>query len=340
MKFNICTLALALVTLNISAQVKKDTLAEKILLYQLPVGGWGKQLEDKSVVNYNLPVDKNLLRKIKSTGDDHATIDNNATSREINILMKAYSETKNPDYLKAAEKGIRYLLAMQYENGGFPQYYPNKGLYRKQITFNDNAMINALTVLYNTAEGKNDFAAVEAKLKEQSKKAVQKGIECILNVQVLQNRKPTIWADQYNELTLEPDKARAFEPVSLATAESVGIVRFLMLQPVTPEIEKSVKSAVQWFTENDIEGYSYNVVKQNGKTVRILAEDKNSVVWARFYDIHDNRPLFGDRDGSVKYNYNDVSEERRNGYSWFGDFAKKLIDKEYPKWLDKNKLSQ
>lgn len=340
MKFNICTLALALVTLNISAQVKKDTLAEKILLYQLPVGGWGKQLEDKSVVNYNLPVDKNLLRKIKSTGDDHATIDNNATSREINILMKAYSETKNPDYLKAAEKGIRYLLAMQYENGGFPQYYPNKGLYRKQITFNDNAMINALTVLYNTAEGKNDFAAVEAKLKEQSKKAVQKGIECILNVQVLQNRKPTIWADQYNELTLEPDKARAFEPVSLATAESVGIVRFLMLQPVTPEIEKSVKSAVQWFTENDIEGYSYNVVKQNGKTVRVLAEDKNSVVWARFYDIHDNRPLFGDRDGSVKYNYNDVSEERRNGYSWFGDFAKKLIDKEYPKWLDKNKLSQ
>lgn len=340
MRFNICTLALGLFSLNISAQVKKDTLAEKILLYQLPVGGWGKQLEDKSVVNYNLPVDKNLLRKIKSTGDDHATIDNNATSREINILMKAYSETKNPDYLKAAEKGIRYLLAMQYENGGFPQYYPNKGLYRKQITFNDNAMVNALTVLYNTAEGKNDFSAVDERLKEQSKNAVKKGIECILKAQVLQNGKPTIWADQYNEVSLQPDKARAFEPISLATAESVGIVRFLMLQPVTPEIEKSVRSAVQWFTENDIEGYSYNVVKQNGKTVRVLAEDKNSVVWARFYDIHDNRPLFGDRDGSVKYNYNEVSEERRNGYSWFGDFAKKLIDKEYPKWLDKNKLSQ
>jgi len=340
MKFNICTIALGLVSLNISAQVKKDTLAEKMLLYQLPVGGWGKQLEDKSVVDYSLPVDKNLLRKIKSTGDDHATIDNNATSREINALMKAYSETKNPDYLKAAEKGIRYLLAMQYDNGGFPQYYPNTGLYRKQITFNDNAMINALTALYNTAEGKNDFIAVDQKLKEQSKKAVKKGIECILKAQVLQNGKPTIWADQYNEITLQPDKARAFEPISLATAESVGIVRFLMWQPVTPDIERSVKSAVKWFTENDIEGYSYNVVKQNGKTVRVLAEDKNSVVWARFYDIHDNRPLFGDRDGSVKYNYNEVSEERRNGYSWFGDFAKKLIEKEYPKWLEKNKLSQ
>lgn len=338
MKKNIFLLVLGLFTVSVSAQEKKDSLAEKILLYQLPIGGWGKQLEDKSVVNYSLSIDKSLLRKIKTTGDDHATIDNNATSREINALMKAYSETKNPGYLKAAEKGISYLLSMQYDNGGFPQYYPNTSLYRKQVTFNDNAMVNALTVLYNVAEGKNDFAAVDEKLKQKSRSAIEKGIRCILKTQVLQNGKPSIWADQYNEITLQPDKARAFEPISLATAESVGIVRFLMMQPVNPEIERSVKAAVQWFKEHDIEGYSYEVAKQNGKTVRILAEDKNSVIWARFYDIHDNRPLFGDRDGSVKYNYNEVSEERRNGYSWFGDFAQKLITKEYPKWLEKNKI--
>lgn len=339
MKLNISALVLGLWTIPMSAQEKKDSLAEKILLYQLPNGGWGKQLDDKSVVNYSLPVDKSLLRKIKSTGDDHATIDNNATSREINALIKAYSATENPDYLKAAEKGIRYLLSMQYDNGGFPQYYPNTSLYRKQVTFNDNAMVNALTVLYNVAEGKSDFAAVDEKLKQKSKNAVKKGIACILKTQVLQNGKPSIWADQYNEITLQPEKARAFEPVSLATAESVGIVRFLMMQPVNQEIEKSVKAAVQWFQEHDIEGYSYEIAKQNGKTVRILAENKNSVIWARFYDIHDNRPLFGDRDGSVKYNYNEVSEERRNGYSWFGDFAQKLISKEYQKWLEKNKIS-
>jgi PelA/Pel-15E family pectate lyase len=338
MKLKIYTIALGLIAINLSAQVK-DTLAEKMLIYQLPNGGWGKQLNDKSVVNYNLPLDKNLLKKIKETGDDHATIDNNATSKEINALIKAYSTTKNPEYLKSAEKGISYLLLMQYKNGGFPQYYPNTGLYRKQVTYNDNAMINALTVLYNVAEGKNDFDVVDPKLKEKSKIAVQKGIECILKTQVLQKGIPSIWGDQYNEVTLQPDKARAFEPISLATAESVGIVRFLMLQPATPEIEKSVKSAVKWFKQNKIEGYSYNVSKVNGKAVRTLAEDKNSVIWARFYDVNNNKPLFGDRDGSVKYNYNDVSEERRNGYSWFGDFADKLINKEYPKWLEKNKIS-
>lgn len=338
MKLKIYTLALGLIAINLSAQVK-DTLAEKMLIYQLPNGGWGKQLSDKSVVNYSLPIDKALLKKIKESGDDHATIDNNATSKEINALIKAYSTTKNPEYLKSAEKGISYLLLMQYKNGGFPQYYPNTGLYRKQVTYNDNAMINALTVLYNVAEGKNDFDVVDSKLKEKSKIAVQKGIECILKTQVLQKGIPSIWGDQYNEVTLQPDKARAFEPISLATAESVGIVRFLMLQPINPEIEKSIKSAVKWFKNNDIEGYSYNVSKVNGKAVRTLAEDKNSVIWARFYDINNNKPLFGDRDGSVKYNYNEVSEERRNGYSWFGDFADKLVNKEYPKWLEKNKIS-
>jgi len=338
MKLKICLFAFGLIAVNLSAQVK-DTLAEKMLMYQLPIGGWGKQLNDKSVVNYSLPLDKDLLRKIKATGDDHATIDNNATSKEINALIKAYSTTKNPEYLKAAEKGISYLLLMQYKNGGFPQYYPNTGLYRKQVTYNDNAMINALTVLYNAAEGKNDFDVVDPKLKEKSKIAVRRGIDCILKTQVLQKGIPTIWGDQYNEVTLQPDKARAFEPISLATGESVGIVRFLMLQPVTPEIEKSIKSAVKWFKKNKIEGYSYNVSKVNGKAVRTLTEDKNSVIWARFYDVNNNRPLFGDRDGSVKYNYNEVSEERRNGYSWYGDFAEKLLAKEYPKWVEKNKIS-
>ena len=339
MKTGITTFFSILIACSAFAQTK-DTLSEKLLVYQLPNGAWGKQLNDGKAVSYNLPLDKALLEKIKSTGDDHATIDNNATTREINILVKTYKTTKNPAYLSAAEKGIKYLLSMQYENGGFPQYYPNKQIYRKQITYNDNAMINALTVLYNISEGKNDFDAVNSELKLKSKTALKKGIECILRNQVLQNGIPAIWADQYDEITLQPAKARAFEPVSLATGESVGIVRFLMMQPVTPEIEKSIKSAVKWFKENKIEGYSYRVKDLNGKKARVLSEEKDSVIWARFYDIKTNTPVFGDRDGSVKLNYNEISEERKYGYSWYIDFANQLTDKDYPKWLTSNHLSE
>ena len=339
MKDKLAILAFSLLLMGCSAQIK-DTLAEKVLAYQLPNGGWGKHLGDKSTVNYELPLTQELSNVIKATGDNNATIDNQATTKEINILINSYQQTKNTSYLKAAEKGIAYLLEMQYENGGFPQYYPNKSSYRKQITYNDNAMINALNVLYNTAEGKKGFEVVDEKLKIQSKLAVQKGVDCILKTQILQKGMPTIWGDQYNEITLVPEKARAFEPVSLASAESVNIVKFLMLQPVTPEIERAVKSAIQWFKQNKIEGYSYEVTKENGKTLRKLTPEKNSVIWSRFYDVNDNRSLFGDRDGSIKYNYNDVSEERKNGYSWYVDSPQKLIDKEFPKWLEKNKLAE
>lgn len=338
MKSKIALLAFSFLSTACSAQTK-DTLAEKVLVYQLPNGGWGKQL-DKKAVDYSLPIDKALLSQIKASGDEHATIDNSATTKEIAILIKTYQATKNPSYLSSAEKGINYLLTMQYANGGFPQYYPNSAIYRKQITYNDNAMINALSILYNVAEEKNGFEFVDESLKAKSKLAVAKGIDCILKTQFIQNGKPSIWGDQYNEITLKPEKARAFEPASLASAESVSITKFLMMQHANPEIEKAVKSAIQWFKTNKIEGYSYNVIKKDNKSVRTLAEDKNSVIWARFYDLETNKPIFGDRDGSIKYNYNDVSEERRNGYSWYVDSPQKLIDKDYPTWLVKNNLAE
>lgn len=328
-----------LITSAFSAQVK-DTLAEKMMVYQLPNGGWGKHNSDKKNVDYTKKIDAKLLKIIKANDNDLATIDNNATSKEINGLIKAYGTTKNPAYLKSAEKGIEYLLSMQYENGGFPQYFPNSAIYRKQVTYNDNAMINALTILYNVAEGKEGFDAVDQKLKEKSKIAVQKGLDCILKTQVMQNGKLSIWADQYNEVTLVPEKARAFEPMSLATGESVGILKFLMMQPVTPEIEKSIRFAVQWFDESRIKDHTYQVSREGEKAIRTLSKKEGSSVWARFYDIPTNKPVFGDRDGSVKFNYEEVSEERRMGYSWYNEAGTKLIENDYPKWLKRNKLSQ
>ncbi|MCX8524271.1 pectate lyase [Chryseobacterium formosus] len=328
-----------LITSAFSAQVK-DTLAEKMMVYQLPNGGWGKHNSDKKNVDYTKKIDAKLLKIIKANDNDLATIDNNATSKEINGLVKAYGTTKNPAYLKSAEKGIEYLLSMQYENGGFPQYFPNSAIYRKQVTYNDNAMINALTILYNVAEGKEGFDAVGQKLKEKSKIAVQKGLDCILKTQVMQNGKLSIWADQYNEVTLVPEKARAFEPMSLATGESVGILKFLMMQPVTPEIEKSIRFAIQWFDESRIKDYTYQVSREGEKAIRTLSKKEGSSVWARFYDIPTNKPVFGDRDGSVKFNYEEVSEERRMGYSWYNEAGTKLIENDFPKWLKKNKISK
>ena len=317
-----------------------DSLAEKMLQYQLSNGAWPKQLVDKSVVDYRLPLTKELLQKVKKTDIDHATLDNNATTREITGLIKAFKDTKNQAYLTAAEKGIAYILSAQYENGGFPQYYPNKLLYRAEITYNDDAMINALLVLYKVANKQEGFEAINPTFVSKAQTAVEKGIACILKTQVIQHGKRGIWAAQYDQKTLKPAQARKFEPASLSTSESVAIVRFLMLQPATAEIKQAIEHAIHWFEQHDIEGYRFDRIQDGltGKYKRQLVADPTSTIWARFYHLEDNRPLFGDRDNTIKYNFEEVSEERRNGYAWFGNWPEKLIQKDYPKWKKQYKI--
>jgi len=43
--------------------------------------------------------------------------------------------------------------------------------------------------------------------------------------------------------------------------------------------------------------------------------------WARFYELGTNRPIYGDRDGKVHYTLQEISEERRTGYSWQGGYG-------------------
>lgn len=317
-----------------NAVLKTDSIAEKMLVYQLSNGGWPKQLEDKSVVKYEYPLTEALMQKIKATSPLHATIDNNATSREINALVLAYKQTDNKAYLKAAEKGIDYLLKAQYANGGWPQYYPDKSSYRGEITYNDNAMINALTVILNIVYQTNGFEVVNADYRPKAEKALKNGIDCILKTQVVQNGKPVIWAAQYDENTLKPAKARAFEPASLSTGESVGIVRFLMkLKNPTAEIKIAIKNAINWFESTKIVGYKYGIIAPNDKG---LVADTTAISWARFYDLNTNKPIFGDRDNSIKASIEEISKERRVGYAWYGTFAQNLLAKEYPKWLKAN----
>ena len=317
-----------------NAIVKTDSIAEKMLVYQLSNGGWPKQLEDKSVVKYEYPLTEALLQKIKATSALHATVDNNATSREINALVLAYKQTNNKVYLQAAERGIDYLLKAQYSNGGWPQYYPDKSSYRAEITYNDNAMINALTVMLNIVYQINGFDSVNSSYLPKAEKALKNGIDCILKTQVIQNGKPVIWAAQYDENTLRPAKARAFEPASLSTGESVGIVRFLMkLKTPSSEIKMAIKNAVDWFESTKIVGYKYASIANNDKG---LVADAEAVSWARFYDLNTNKPVFGDRDNSIKSSVEEISKERRVGYAWYGTFAQNLLAKEYPKWLKSN----
>jgi len=57
----------------------------------------------------------------------------------------------------------------------------------------------------------------------------------------------------------------------------------------------------------------------------------NGPLWARYYEIGTDRPVFGDRDRSVHDAVNEISRERRNGYGWYRDSPKRVLER-YAQW--------
>ena len=315
----------------------QDLQADNMLLFQRGSGGWSKQFKGKAFdynVEFSAAEKSDIAEEAKK---DDANIDNGSTAKEIRYLVKTYKKINNPKYLEAAENGIRFLLKAQYKNGGWPQYYPDKSLYRAQVTYNDNAMINSLNVLQDVMLKQNDLDIVKADLIEPSAKAVSKGIECILKTQIKVNDKLTAWCQQYDESTLLPTKARAYELPSISGSESVNIVEFLIKQPnPSEEIKNAINAAVEWLQLVKITGYkivdSPAPGTPKGKD-KLLVADSSSIMWARYYEIETNKPFFCDRDGIKKYSIQEIGYERRNGYAWYGTWAKNLLEKEYPDWL-------
>ncbi len=331
-----CAIAI-LSSLGVAATHAQDTVADNMLLYQRSYGGWPKHIGNEKI-DYKKqlsPAEKAGLIDDASLND--GTIDNDATNKEIRYLLKAYKKVHNPMYLSAAEKGIQYLLKAQYANGGWPQFYPDTAsLYRGEITYNDNAMINTMNVLLDIVKQRNDFELVNPYLIPLANVAIDKGIDCILKTQVKVNGKLTVWCAQHNQYTLEPAKARSYELVSLSGSESVGVVEFLMkIERPSAKIIDAINGAVDWFKSSIIKGFDYKDIPAPGTPKgkdRGLVKRDSSTLWARFYDIETNKPFFSGRDGIKKNDVREIEYERRTGYGWYGHWPEELINKEYPDW--------
>ena len=243
-----------------------------------------------------------------------STIDNGATTTQIRFLAQLRLESDRGQtprrYQVAALRGIDHLLDAQYANGGWPQFFPLRTDYSRHITFNDNAMINAASLLEEVAAGRPPFEFVDPARRTRAADAVRRATDVILRSQIRVHGTLTAWCAQHDAVSLEPRPARTYEHVSLSGMESVGIVRFLMRQPRTTATERAVEAAVDWL-----------------RTAR-LPDGR----WARFYELGTNRPIFSGRDGIIRYQLSEIEQERRDGYAWHGTWAKSLVEKEYSRW--------
>jgi PelA/Pel-15E family pectate lyase len=309
-----------------SAEAKQT--AAIILSYQADSGGWPKNTDT---------VSKEYTGKRE---DLHATFDNGATTDELRFLARLFNATKDEAYRAAFQKGLAHVLVAQYPHGGWPQYYPLSKQYHRHVTFNDNSMVRILEFV---REVKRDarYAFVDAKQREACQTAFDQGIACTLKCQIIVDGKPTVWCAQHDAQTLRPVTARAYELPSFSGSESVGIVRLLMsLEKPTPEIKASIEAAVQWLNQHKVTGLRIETVDDpkasKGKDRVVVKDPKAPALWARFYDLKTGQPYFCDRDGIPKPALADIGYERRNGYSWYGEYARDLLEKDYPKWKQAN----
>lgn len=303
-----------LFTINVFAVDEAKATIDEVLKSQNPDGGWKKDY--------------------KETKGDWAlsTIDNKATYTEIRKLAKEYSTTQDQVYYDACIKGINFLLTMQYENGGWPQIYGGSG-YHKNITYNDDAMVNVIRLLDEASKQQGDFAFVDSDLASKCQTAVTKGIDCLLKTQIVNNGVKQAWCQQHDAETLLPAGGRAYELPSNCSSESAGIVRFLMsVENPSDEVKDAIKSAVAWFQSVQINGIKVQKIDGNAT---IMEDADAKPVWARFYDLDTNQPFFCGRDGVKKDKLEDIEAERRNGYSWYGSYGDKLLNVDYPEWLSK-----
>jgi PelA/Pel-15E family pectate lyase len=304
-------------------------ISENILSWQSPLGSWPK---NTNTVTVRYSGDPAQLR---------GTFDNSATLGELRFLARAFRTLKDVRCEQAFLKGFDHILKAQYSNGGWPQYYPPGKGYARFITFNDNAMVRLMEFEREVAQSPlYDF--VDAARRKAAQEAFDRGIQCILKCQIKREGKLTAWCAQHDELDFSPRPARTFELASFSGAESVGLVKLLMsLDHPGPEVVQAVDAAVAWFEGAKLTGIRVNQEKDaqspKGWDKKVIKDPAAPPLWARFYDLESNKPIFVDRDGIPKSSLAEIGYERRNGYAWLGDWPASLLAKDYPAWKQRLK---
>jgi len=292
-------------------EVAKDTLyleaaqraAEALAWGQLESGGW-TYLIDFDPANqrsYRRAEQGQLTTNQIAKRRNVTTFDDDTTQLALRFLMKfvAVNTNAGPEIRSALDYGLQGFLRAQYPNGAWPQGFdgrahdpslhqpkparlpeswsrtPDVKEYWRQYTFNDNVMRNCILTALDAHRqfGKPEYLA-----------AAKRAGDFILLAQLPAPQRA--WAQQYN-LNMEPAWARRFEPPSVCSGESAGLLRILLdLHSATGNKKylEPLPSAIDWLKRSQI------------------APEK----WARFYELESNKPLYFTKDYRLVYTDDDL----------------------------------
>jgi PelA/Pel-15E family pectate lyase len=326
------------------AETQARHIADVIVSFQTPSGGWGKNMDmSKELRRPGGAYVPGNISKLLTPGDFDApqepewnyvgTIDNDATMTEIHFLAKVITAAgvkQDAAYRASFLRGMDYLFAAQFPNGGWPQVWPLEGGYHDAITYNDDAMTQVVELMRQVAEGRDEFAFVPQDIRAHAAASFTRGIQCILASQIVVHGTPTVWPQQADALTLQPVSARNFEPPALCSSESATLMLLLMndFPHLTVAEQRSIRAAAAWFKKTSISGQRWVRTPAGSQ---LVPSPGTEPIWARYYQVGTDLPIFGDRDKSIHDQVNELSLERQHGYKWFSSDAQPALDR-FDKW--------
>lgn len=308
-------------------------IADNLLKFQNPDGGWPKNIDWLGKLDYE------QVWKRLSNFEKKSTCDNRNTYTQIEYLSKVYTVSVEDKYRDAAVRGLNFILTTQNESGGW------RGADVDAITFNDELMTGIMNLFLDIEEGRTHYQWIGKDLMIRIEESLRRALDVTLKCQIVVNGIRTGWCQQHDHKTLQPVKARSYELPSIASLETTSIVEFLMRfdQP-DQEIIDAIDSAVEWLKDSKIDGIRLERIKIDNRDInenykrfdlRVVNDEYAPPVWARYYEIETNRPFFCNRDGIKVYKLEEVDQERRIGYAWYGYWPASLLNSKYPKWLER-----
>lgn len=208
--------------------------------------------------------------------------------------------------------------------------WPLEGGYHDAITYNDDAVTQVVELMGHATDGREEFSFVPKNVRVRAAASFGRGIQCFFALQIVVNGTPKVWPQQDDALTLKPVSGRNYEPPAQSASESASLLLLLMndLPHPTAEEQRSIRSAAAWFKKTAI----YNQRYERGPEGNQLVPTPGAgPIWARYYQIGTDIPVFADRDKSIHDHVNELSRERRNGYSWYSADSQRALDR-FDKW--------
>jgi len=228
----------------------------------------------------------------RNNKDGYCTFDDNTTQSALRFLIALDQEIQKKSLHDAVEKGLRFMMESQFENGAWPQIFPFAGSYHDFYTYNDNTINDCIKVMLDAhnAYGKIEYL-----------QSIRRAGNFIILSQIAPPQSG--WAQQYNHY-LQPAWARAFEPPAVCpsvTRRNIFTLIDIYLHTGNSRYLEPIPDALRWLKESQL---------PNGR-------------WARFCELGTNRPLFYDYGRIWKATYEELSPERRSGY---GYLQRNLLD--------------